>query len=41
MFLRPESKWFPEVADNALYWIFTVCSWIPLYFLVYYGPRWL
>jgi cytochrome c oxidase subunit III len=41
MFLRPESKWYPEVADNALYWIFTVISWIPLYFLVYFGPRWL
>ena len=41
MFLRPESKWYPEVADNALYWIFTVVSWIPLYFLVYFGPRWL
>lgn len=41
MFLRPESKWFPEVADNAIYWMFTVGSWIPLYFLVYYGPRWL
>ncbi|HWE44022.1 MAG TPA: hypothetical protein VG432_16085 [Gemmatimonadaceae bacterium] len=41
MFLRPESKWFPEVADNSLYWIFTVLSWIPLYFLVYFGPRWL
>jgi len=41
MFLRPESKWYPEVADNALYWIFTVASWIPLYFLIYFGPRWL
>ena len=41
MFLRPESKWYPEVADNALYWIFTVFSWLPLYFLVYFGPRWL
>ena len=41
MFLRPESKWYPEVADNAIYWIFTVMSWIPLYFLVYFGPRWL
>jgi cytochrome c oxidase subunit III len=41
MFLRPESKWYPEVADNALYWVFTVVAWIPLYFLVYFGPRWL
>lgn len=41
MFLRPESKWYPEVADNAEYWVFTVLSWLPLYFLVYFGPRWL
>ena len=41
MFLRPESKWYPEVADNSLYWVFTVVVWIPLYFLVYFGPRWL
>lgn len=40
-FLRMESKWFPEFADNANYWIFTVLSWLPLYLLVYYGPRWL
>jgi cytochrome c oxidase subunit 3 len=41
MFLRPESKWYPEVADNSVYWIFTVLSWLPLYFLVFYGPRWI
>jgi cytochrome c oxidase subunit 3 len=41
IFLRPESKWYPEVADNAVYWVFTVLSWLPLYFLVYFGPRWL
>ena len=40
-FLRMESKWFPEVADNSEYWIFTVLSWIPMYLLVYYGPRWM
>ena len=41
MYLHPESKWFPEVADNSIYWVFTVMSWIPLYFLVYFGPRWI
>lgn len=40
-FLRMESKWFPEVADNSGYWIFTVLSWVPMYLLVFYGPRWL
>ena len=40
-FLRMESKWFPEIADNANYWMFTVLVWVPFYLLVYYGPRWL
>ncbi|HEX8851584.1 MAG TPA: cytochrome c oxidase subunit 3 [Gemmatimonadaceae bacterium] len=40
-FLRMESKWFPEIADNATYWMFTVLVWFPLYLLVYFGPRWL
>jgi heme/copper-type cytochrome/quinol oxidase subunit 3 len=41
MFLRPSSKWFPEVADNANYWTFSVLAWVPLYILVYFGPRFL
>ena len=41
MFQRPESKWFPEVADNSNYWTFTVLSWLPMFLLVFYGPRWL
>jgi cytochrome c oxidase subunit I+III len=41
MFLRPSSKWFPEVADNAGYWLMTVFTWLPLYVLVYFGPRFL
>ena len=40
-FLRMESKWFPEIADNANYWTFTVLVWVPMYLLVYFGPRWL
>jgi cytochrome c oxidase subunit 3 len=39
MFLHPTSKWFPEVADNANYWMMTVMTWLGLYVLVYFGPR--
>jgi heme/copper-type cytochrome/quinol oxidase subunit 3 len=39
MFLRPSSKWFPEVGDNASYWLMTVLTWFGLYVLVYFGPR--
>ena len=41
MYLRPESKWFPEVADNAGYWLMTVGTWFPLWVLVFFGPRFL
>ena len=39
MYLRPSAKWFPEVADNASYWLMSVLTWLPLYVLVYFGPR--
>lgn len=39
MFLRPSGKWFPEVADNAGYWVISVLGWVPLYVLVFFGPR--
>ncbi|HEX2716912.1 MAG TPA: hypothetical protein VHM67_04475, partial [Gemmatimonadaceae bacterium] len=34
-----EPKHWPEVADNAGYWFFAVLSWVPLYLLVFIGPR--
>ena len=34
-----EPKHWPEVADNAGYWFFAVLSWVPLYLLVFLGPR--
>jgi cytochrome c oxidase subunit 3 len=32
---------FSDVNDNAGYWSFVVISWLPIYLLVYWGPRWL
>lgn len=32
---------FSEVYDNCGYWSFVVVSWLPIYALVYWGPRWL
>jgi cytochrome c oxidase subunit 3 len=32
---------FSEVDDNCLYWHFIVWSWVALYFVVYWTPRWL
>lgn len=29
------------VNENAIYWDFVVLSWIPVYLVVYWAPRWL
>ena len=40
MFTRhAHGKRFSDVCDNAFYWNFVVASWIPLYLLIYWGPR--
>jgi heme/copper-type cytochrome/quinol oxidase subunit 3 len=30
---------FSDVNDNAGYWTFVVITWLPIYLLVYWGPR--
>lgn len=32
---------FSDINDNAGYWNFVVLAWLPVYLLVYWGPRWL
>jgi heme/copper-type cytochrome/quinol oxidase subunit 3 len=32
-------KSFSDTADNSFYWYFTVGVWIPVYLIVYVGPR--
>jgi cytochrome c oxidase subunit 3 len=40
MFTRHgHGKRFTDVEDNAFYWYFVVGSWIPIYILLYWGPR--
>ena len=31
---------FSDVGDNAFYWYFVVGSWLPIYLVVYWLPRW-
>jgi cytochrome c oxidase subunit 3 len=39
-FIRPmPPKSFSDTADNSFYWYFTVAIWIPIYLIVYVGPR--
>ena len=32
---------FVDCEENAVYWNFVVLGWLPIYALVYWGPRWL
>jgi heme/copper-type cytochrome/quinol oxidase subunit 3 len=42
MFVGPiEEKRFVDVSENALYWYFVVLTWIPIYLVIYWAPRWL
>jgi heme/copper-type cytochrome/quinol oxidase subunit 3 len=36
-----EGRHFSDVADNSFYWHFIVGSWVVLYLVVYWTPRWL
>ena len=41
MFTRHgHGKRFSDVGDNAFYWYFVVASWLPIYVIVYWFPRW-
>jgi cytochrome c oxidase subunit III len=40
MFVGPiEEKRFVDVSENAMYWYFVVLTWLPIYGLIYFGPR--
>jgi heme/copper-type cytochrome/quinol oxidase subunit 3 len=36
-----EEKHMSDVADMVFYWYFMILSWIPLYVLCFWLPRWL
>lgn len=36
-----KEKRFVDVSENCLFWYFVVAIWIPVYLVVYFGPRWL
>ena len=37
---RPRGRRFVDVSENGFYWYFVVLSWIPIYVVVYFVPRW-
>jgi cytochrome c oxidase subunit III len=36
-----EPKRLVDVSENARYWYFVVVTYVPIYLLIYWGPRWL
>jgi cytochrome c oxidase subunit 3 len=36
-----EPKRMVDVSENCFYWYFVVLAWIPIYFVLYWSPRWL
>jgi heme/copper-type cytochrome/quinol oxidase subunit 3 len=43
LFFTPmvEGKRFMDASENADYWYFVIASWIPIYLVIYWAPRWL
>lgn len=43
LFFTPmvEGKRFMDAAENADYWYFVIASWVPIYLVIYWAPRWL
>ncbi|MFC3067686.1 cytochrome c oxidase subunit 3 [Phenylobacterium soli] len=41
LFTHPvSSERLSDVDDDAVYWSFVVATWLPIYLLVYWAPRW-
>lgn len=38
---KVDGRKFTDVSDNALYWHFIIWSWVLIYLVIYWTPRWL
>jgi cytochrome c oxidase subunit III len=36
-----EPKRMVDVSENGMYWYFVVLTWLPIYLVLYWSPRWL
>jgi cytochrome c oxidase subunit I+III len=36
-----EARRFVDVSENAVYWYLVVIAWLPVYFVLYWAPRWM
>ena len=39
VFLEPEEKHYVDITENSFFWYFVVATWIPLYLMIFLGPR--
>ena len=39
LFGTPQRKHYVHASENGIYWIFTTVSWVPLYVMVFWSPR--
>jgi cytochrome c oxidase subunit I+III len=35
-----DGRRFGDLIENAEYWDFVVLTWLPVYFFIYWAPRW-
>jgi heme/copper-type cytochrome/quinol oxidase subunit 3 len=38
---KAQQKHYVHASENAIYWFFTTLSWVPLYVVIFWGPRFL
>jgi cytochrome c oxidase subunit III len=39
LFGKAQPKHFVHVSENATYWLFSTLSWVPLYAVIFWGPK--
>jgi heme/copper-type cytochrome/quinol oxidase subunit 3 len=39
LFGKAQPKHFVHTSENAIYWMFSTLSWVPLYLVIFWGPK--
>lgn len=39
--MEPAKKHYVEVVESSFFWYFVIGTWVPLYLIVFFGPRWM
>ena len=38
--MQPEERHYVDVTENSFFWYFVLLTWVPLYIIVFFVPRW-